>query len=102
MAAVLTIATLLPDRLQGTGQSLYQTMAFGLAAIIADVGGGLVYGTQGYAAVFGLGGHRRTAGDDRRAGGPAPWPGAAGDRPTGRLSHGIGYNPDRHWRVAKR
>ena len=54
VAAVLTIATLLPDRLQGTGQSLYQTTAFGLAAIIADVGGGLVYGTQGYAAVFGL------------------------------------------------
>ncbi len=54
MAAVLTIATLLPDRLQGTGQSLYQTTAFGMAAIIANVGGGLVYGTQGYAAVFGL------------------------------------------------
>lgn len=54
VAAVLTIATLLPDRLQGTGQSLYQTTAFGMAAIIADVGGGLVYGTQGYAAVFGL------------------------------------------------
>ena len=54
VAAVLTIATLLPDRLQGTGQSLYQTTAFGLAAIIANVGGGLVYGTEGYAAVFGL------------------------------------------------
>lgn len=55
VAAVLTIATLLPDRLQGTGQSLYQTTAFGLAAIIANVGGGVVYGTDGYAAVFGLG-----------------------------------------------
>jgi PPP family 3-phenylpropionic acid transporter len=54
VAAVLTIATLLPDRLQGTGQSLYQTTAFGLAAIIANVGGGLVYGADGYAAVFGL------------------------------------------------
>ncbi len=54
VAAVLTIATLLPDRLQGTGQSLYQTTAFGLAAIIANVGGGLVYGSEGYAAVFGL------------------------------------------------
>ena len=54
VAAVLTIATLLPDRLQGTGQALYQTTAFGLAAIIANVGGGLVYGTAGYAAVFGL------------------------------------------------
>jgi MFS family permease len=54
VAAVLTIATLLPDRLQGTGQALYQTTAFGLAAIIADIGGGIVYGTAGYAAVFGL------------------------------------------------
>ena len=54
VAAVLTIATLLPDRLQGTGQSLYQTTAYGLAAIIANVGGGLVYGAEGYAAVFGL------------------------------------------------
>jgi MFS family permease len=54
VAAVLTIATLLPDRLQGTGQSLYQTTAFGMAAIIANVGGGLVYGVVGYAAVFGL------------------------------------------------
>lgn len=54
VAAVLTIATLLPDRLQGTGQSLYQTTAYGLAAIVANVGGGIVYGTAGYAAVFGL------------------------------------------------
>jgi MFS family permease len=54
VAAVLTIATLLPDRLQGTGQSLYHTTAFGLAAIVANVGGGIVYGTVGYAAVFGL------------------------------------------------
>ena len=54
VAAVLTIATLLPDRLQGTGQSLYQTTAFGMAAIVANVGGGLVYGAFGYAAVFGL------------------------------------------------
>ncbi len=54
VAAVLTIATLLPDRLQGTGQALYQTTAFGLAAVVANVGGGIVYGTAGYAAVFGL------------------------------------------------
>jgi MFS family permease len=54
VAAVLTIAILLPDRLQGTGQALYQTTAFGLAAIIANIGGGVVYGTAGYAAVFGL------------------------------------------------
>ena len=102
VAAVLTIATLLPDRLQGTGQSLYQTTAFGLAAIIANVGGGLVYGTDGLRGRLRAGGHRRSAGDDRRAGGHAAWPGAAGDRSPGGLSDGIGYNPDRHWRVAKR
>ena len=54
VAAVLTIAALLPDRLQGTGQALYQTTAFGLAAVVANVGGGIVYGSAGYAAVFGL------------------------------------------------
>jgi len=54
VAAVLTIAALLPGRLQATGQALYQTTAFGVAAVIADVGGGLIYGSLGYAVVFGL------------------------------------------------
>ncbi len=54
VAAVLTITAMLPGRLQGTGQALFQTTAFGLAAIVADIGGGIVYGTAGYAAVFGL------------------------------------------------
>jgi MFS transporter, PPP family, 3-phenylpropionic acid transporter len=54
VAAVLTIATLLPDRLQATGQALYQTVAFGLAAVIANVAGGFIYGALGSAVVFWL------------------------------------------------
>jgi PPP family 3-phenylpropionic acid transporter len=54
VAAVLTVAALLPDRLQATGQALYQTTAFGLAAIVANVAGGVVYGSAGPATVFGL------------------------------------------------
>lgn len=54
VAVVLTIATLLPAELQATGQALFQTTAFGIAAIIANVVGGLLYSTAGHAAVFGL------------------------------------------------
>jgi PPP family 3-phenylpropionic acid transporter len=53
MAAVLTVAALLPDRLQATGQALYQTIAFGVAAIIANVTGGIVYGASGPGVLFG-------------------------------------------------
>ncbi len=55
VATVLTIATLLPAELQATGQALFQTTAFGIAAIVANVVGGLLYSTAGHAAVFGLG-----------------------------------------------
>jgi MFS transporter, PPP family, 3-phenylpropionic acid transporter len=54
VATVLTIAALLPADLQATGQALFQTTAFGIAAIVANVLGGLLYGTAGYAALFGL------------------------------------------------
>ena len=54
IAVVLTIATLLPADLQATGQALFQTTAFGIAAIIANVVGGLLYSTAGHSAVFGL------------------------------------------------
>ena len=46
---------LLPSELQATGQSLYQTFAFGFGAIIANIVGGLLYENIGHAAVFGLG-----------------------------------------------
>ncbi len=47
VASALTIGSLLPPRLQATGQALYQTVAFGLAAIVANLGGGLIYGSVG-------------------------------------------------------
>ncbi|HUP55713.1 MAG TPA: MFS transporter, partial [Methylomirabilota bacterium] len=40
VAVVLTIAALLPPELQATGQSLFQTTGFGVAAIVANVIGG--------------------------------------------------------------
>ena len=55
VGTVLTIAALLPADLQATGQALFQTTAFGIAAIIANILGGLLYATVGFAAVFGLG-----------------------------------------------
>lgn len=55
VAVVLTIAALLPANLQATGQSLFQTSAFGVAAIVANVVGGVLYDSLGHVAVFGLG-----------------------------------------------
>ncbi len=55
VGVVLTIARLLPPELQGTGQSLYQTVGFGIGAIIANIVGGVLYDAIGPAAVFGLG-----------------------------------------------
>lgn len=55
VSIVLTIATILPRDLQATGQALYQTSAFGIASIIANVVGGVLYGSVGHASVFGLG-----------------------------------------------
>jgi MFS transporter, PPP family, 3-phenylpropionic acid transporter len=52
VGSVLTMAVLLPPRLQATGQGLYQVTAFGLAAVVANIGGGLLYGALGSAAVF--------------------------------------------------
>lgn len=52
IGAVLTIAALLPPELQATGQGLYQTVAFGIAAVVANALGGLVYGTGGAMPLF--------------------------------------------------
>jgi PPP family 3-phenylpropionic acid transporter len=52
VSSVLTMTVLLPPRLQATGQGLYQLTGFGLAAVVANVGGGLLYGTFGSAIVF--------------------------------------------------
>ena len=55
VGVVMTIAVLLPPDLQATGQSLFQTVAFGVAAVISNLVGGILYATVGPAAVFGLG-----------------------------------------------
>jgi PPP family 3-phenylpropionic acid transporter len=52
VGSVLTMAVLLPPRLQATGQGLYQVTGFGIAAIIANVFGGLLYGAFGAGVVF--------------------------------------------------
>lgn len=54
VAVVLTIAEILPADLQATGQSLFQTSAFGIAAIVANIAGGVLYEALD-AQVFGLG-----------------------------------------------
>jgi PPP family 3-phenylpropionic acid transporter len=54
VGSVLTMAVLLPPRLQATGQGLYQLTGFGLAAVIANVGGGLLLGMFGSAIVFAI------------------------------------------------
>lgn len=52
IAAVMTIAALLPAELQATGQGLYQTVGFGVAAVIANLVGGLVFGSAGALPLF--------------------------------------------------
>ncbi len=52
---VLTIAQMLPGRLQATGQTLFQAAGFGAAAILANVIGGVLYATAGPLGVFGGG-----------------------------------------------
>jgi PPP family 3-phenylpropionic acid transporter len=52
IGAVMTIAALLPAELQATGQGLYQTVGFGVAAIVANALGGVVYGSGGAMPLF--------------------------------------------------
>ncbi len=52
VGSVLTMAVLLPPRLQATGQGLYQVTGFGLAAVVANIGGGVLYGGLGSAVLF--------------------------------------------------
>ncbi len=52
VGAVLTMAVLLPPRLQATGQGLYQVTAFGVAAFVANLVGGQVYAGLGSTALF--------------------------------------------------
>ena len=50
----MAIQTLLPSRLQGSGQALISMTTAGLAAFTANVVGGLVYANQGPEALFGI------------------------------------------------
>ncbi len=54
VASALTIGSLLPARLQATGQAVYQTTAFGIAAVVANLCGGLIYGSAGSSLLFAL------------------------------------------------
>jgi PPP family 3-phenylpropionic acid transporter len=55
VGAVLSMRVLLPERLQATGQGLYQMVAFGVAALVANMVGGVVYASVGSSLVFGGG-----------------------------------------------
>lgn len=52
---VLTIAAILPSRLQSTGQTLFQAACFGFAAVIANFAGGVLYQQFGAFVAFGAG-----------------------------------------------
>ncbi len=49
---VLTVGALLPDQLQGSGQALYGMSAMGIASVIANLGGGVLFGAYGHGPVF--------------------------------------------------
>lgn len=55
LSLVLTMARILPERLQATGQTLLQAAGFGVAAILANLLGGLLYAAAGPLGVFGGG-----------------------------------------------
>jgi len=55
VAYVLTVARMLPARLQATGQTLLQAACFGIGAILANLIGGILYGSVGPIGVFGVG-----------------------------------------------
>lgn len=52
--AVTTVRVLLPPTLQGSGQSLLALTTAGIAAFVANVGGGILWAGPGRGAVFGL------------------------------------------------
>lgn len=54
VALVLTIQATLPQRLQATGQGLFQAIAFGGAGILADLVGGTLFGSAGANPLFAM------------------------------------------------
>jgi len=53
IASVMAVQTLLPSRLQGSGQALISMTTAGFAAFIANVVGGVLYAGSGPAVLFG-------------------------------------------------
>ena len=49
---VITMATILPQRLVSTGQTLYQSVAFGAAAVLSNLAGAFIYKLGGTEVVF--------------------------------------------------
>jgi PPP family 3-phenylpropionic acid transporter len=49
---VITMATILPQRLISTGQTLYQSVAFGAAAVLSNLAGAFIYKLGGTEVVF--------------------------------------------------
>ncbi len=49
---VVTMATILPPRLVSTGQTLYQSVAFGAASILANLAGAFIFRIGGTEVVF--------------------------------------------------
>jgi len=54
VGSVTSIRSLLPPQLQGSGQTLLSLVTSGAAALLANVGGGLLWGGAGPSALFGL------------------------------------------------
>ncbi|OGO55313.1 MAG: hypothetical protein A2V85_06775 [Chloroflexi bacterium RBG_16_72_14] len=54
IAGVMTIQRLLPAHLQGSGQALFTITATGVAGVLANIGGGLVYGGPGAGTLFAI------------------------------------------------
>ena len=52
IGAVMAIGRLLPRGLQATGQGMFATVAFGIAAVIASSLGGIVYSVGGHVPLF--------------------------------------------------
>jgi MFS transporter, PPP family, 3-phenylpropionic acid transporter len=49
---VVTMATILPSRLVSTGQTLYQSVAFGGGSILANMAGAVIFRVGGFGGVF--------------------------------------------------
>ena len=54
VSGVLTMRSLLPAELQGTGQSLFVAVSVGVAGMVVNAAGGLLYQSVGYTGLYAL------------------------------------------------